>query len=70
MELWIRIQDLIGEAGLWPLRIRRLFWLPKLNSHFSRYILAAFAFINGFHPETQNVPQASNRSHLKIYILI
>lgn len=48
-EKWMVIQDIIGDAKLWPIRIRRLFWTQNLK-HFDRIILAAFVYVNGLNP--------------------
>lgn len=44
------IQDLIGDARLWPRRIRRQFW--KMNiKHFERILTAALVYVKGLNPE-------------------
>ena len=49
-QLWKDIQDIIGNASLWPLNIRRLFW-TKCVKHFDRIKLVTFCFVNGLHPD-------------------
>lgn len=48
-HLWGEIQDIIGQASLWPPRIQRLFWTPGLN-YFQRFLVVTFCFINGLEP--------------------
>ena len=48
-ENWMVIQDIIGDAKLWPIKIRSLFWTPCIK-HFDRIILAAFVYVNGLNP--------------------
>ena len=48
-EKWMEIQDFIGKANLWPLRVRRLFWTANLK-HFDRIIVCAFVSSNGLNP--------------------
>ena len=48
-QLWWVIQDLIGDAKLWPYEMRRLFWTRGLD-HWERLKVAAFVFINGLEP--------------------
>ena len=48
-EKWMEIQDIIGKANLWPLRVRRLFWTANLK-HFDRIIVCAFVYVNGLNP--------------------
>ena len=48
-EIWKTIQDVIGEAKLWPLSIRKLFWTKNL-CNWDRCLLAAFAYVNGLGP--------------------
>lgn len=43
---WIRLQDIIGPARMWPQWIRRLFWTTKLK-YGDRMKLSSFVFING-----------------------
>lgn len=43
---WRDIQDIIGQAKLYPKIIRRLFWTKNL-SHFERFLLTVFAYVNG-----------------------
>ncbi len=47
---WALIKDIIGPASLWPTRIRVLFWTRNLT-HFQRFLLACFVFVNGLSPE-------------------
>lgn len=49
-ELWTTIQDIVGDAKLWPKRIRKNFWTPGLK-HFERIITCAFVYVNGLNPE-------------------
>ena len=49
-ELWMSIQDIIGAAYLWPINIRRLFWIGNL-SHFQRIVVFTFVYVNGVNPE-------------------
>ena len=49
-ESWVDIQDIIGNASLWPLKIRRLFWKQGVK-HFDRILLATFVYVNGLNPE-------------------
>ena len=49
-ELWELFQDLIGKCNLWPRRIRTNFWTRNI-SNFSRYITAAFVYVNGLDPK-------------------
>lgn len=48
--LWMSIQDIIGSARLWPVRIRKLFWKKNLK-HFDRILIATFIWVNGLHPD-------------------
>lgn len=48
-QSWMEIQDLIGEAKLWPKFIRELFWRKRLL-HWDRIVLATFCYINGLDP--------------------
>lgn len=47
--LWREMQDIIGEANLWPRRIRRYFWTKNLK-HWERCLVSAFVYINGLNP--------------------
>ena len=47
--LWTDLQDIIGKANLWPLKIRKLFWTRNVK-HFDRLLIAAFAYVNGLNP--------------------
>lgn len=49
-ELWSSIQDIVGNAKLWPKRIRRNFWTSGLK-HFDRIITSTFVYVNGLNPE-------------------
>ena len=49
-NLWNDIQQIIGNAKLWPLHIRKLFWL-KYPRHFDRLLICTFAWDNGLNPE-------------------
>ena len=49
-ELWRDIQDIIGNARLWPYRIRALFWKQGVK-HFERILLVTFVLVNGLNPE-------------------
>ena len=49
-EFWMTIQDIIGNARLWPISIRRYFWTPNLR-FFHRTLVAAFVYVNGLMPE-------------------
>ena len=40
------MQDLIGEAKLWPKNIRKLFWKKNVK-YFERFMLCLFVYING-----------------------
>ena len=42
-ELWMPVQDIIGAAYLWPINIRRLFWIGNLN-HFQRIVVCTFVY--------------------------
>lgn len=46
---WAEIQDLIGPARCWPVRIRKLFWTRYVRN-FQRLLLCAFVYINGLNP--------------------
>ena len=48
-NLWSEIQDIVGPANLWPVRVRRNFW-NKEPGHFDRICLCAFAYVNGLNP--------------------
>ena len=48
-ETWHLIQDLIGNAKHWPLKVRKYFWSKNLNN-FERLVITAFIFINGLPP--------------------
>ena len=48
-EKWTELQDLLGDAKLWPKKIRRLFWTKNVK-HFDRIILSSFVFVNGLNP--------------------
>ena len=50
-QLWIDIQDQIGDASLWPYKIRALFWTPVVK-HWERILLVRFAYVNGLNPVT------------------
>ena len=45
-QLWLDIQDIIGDHTKWPARIRIIIW-KKSVAHFDRILLTTFAFING-----------------------
>ena len=49
-ELWGTIQDIIGNASLWPRRIRRLFWTKNIT-HWNRILVCLFVYTNGLNPE-------------------
>ena len=49
-EHWMAIQDIIGDAKLWPKSTRKLFWTTHLR-HFQRILIATFAYVNGLSPE-------------------
>lgn len=49
-ELWMDIQEIIGNATHWPRKIRELFWTKKLN-HWERVLITAFVYVNGLHPD-------------------
>lgn len=49
-ESWAEIQDIIGKASLWPVRIRRLFWTKNIKN-FERFIVCVFVYVNGLNPE-------------------
>ena len=49
-RLWMTIQDIVGEASLWPVLIRRLFWTPNLI-HWHRILICTFVYVNGLNPE-------------------
>ena len=49
-QLWMSIQDIIGPTYLWPVNIRRLFWIGNLN-HFQRIVVSTFVYVNGLNPE-------------------
>ena len=46
-ELWLRIQDMIGNASGWPKSIRRLFWAKVCWNNFQRVRVVSFCFVNG-----------------------
>lgn len=48
--LWCDLQDIIGNASLWPHAIRLFFWTRDLN-HWNRVRVATFAYINGLNPD-------------------
>lgn len=48
--LWCDIQDIIGNASLWPFAIRLFFWTRGLG-HWNRVRVATFAYVNGLSPE-------------------
>ena len=48
--LWRDIQEIVGEATLWPRSIRLLFWKRNV-SHWERTLLAAFVWVNALNPE-------------------
>jgi len=48
-QLWIDIQDQIGDATQWPHTIRRLFWTRNIN-HWERILLCTFCWVNGLNP--------------------
>lgn len=48
--LWRDIQDIIGNASLWPIRIRRLFWTQHLR-YFQRFLIVIFSYVNGLNPQ-------------------
>ena len=48
-QTWWDIQDIVGEASLWPNYIRHLFWRKNLTWE-ERQIISAFVFINGLNP--------------------
>ena len=45
----MELNDLLGEAKLWPKKIRKLF-LTKNLCHWERIVLTAFIEINGLNP--------------------
>ena len=49
-RLWLEIQDIIGNASLWPINIRQSFWTPNLR-HLDRRNICCFVFVNGLNPE-------------------
>ena len=49
-ESWRDIQEIIGDASKWPMKIRRLFWTQGVP-HFQRILLATFVIVNGLNPE-------------------
>ena len=49
-RLWMTIQDIIGQASLRPVLIRRLFWTPNLI-HWHRILICTFVYVNGLNPE-------------------
>ena len=49
-KLWTAIQDIIGDAKLWPGKIRILFWTRDLDN-FQRLIFILFCYVNGLNPE-------------------
>lgn len=48
-KLYCEIQDIVGNASLWPRNIRLWFW--KGATYTQRPILVAFFYINGLNPE-------------------
>ena len=46
--LW-NICDIIGDSDKWSAKIRKLFWTKNVT-HFNRFILCAFVYINGLNP--------------------
>lgn len=53
-EQWMLIQEIVGDAKLWPYFIRKLFWTRGIK-HDMRPILAAFVFVNGLDPIVSTV---------------
>lgn len=49
-RMWLEIQDVIGNASLWPRCIRRLFWKKNLR-HFERVLVGTFIWVNGLNPD-------------------
>ncbi len=49
-DKWSLIKDIIGSPSLWPNNIRRLFWTKNLT-HFQRFLLVCFCYVNGLSPE-------------------
>ena len=45
-DAWATLQELAGQASLWPRLIRRLFWTRRLRNA-DRAVLCAFCFVNG-----------------------
>ena len=48
-ELWRDIQDIIGNARLWPYRIRALFWKQGVK-HFERILFSDFCLSEWVEP--------------------
>lgn len=42
---WLAVQDVVGDAKLWPKFIRKMFWDRNLKDH-NRMILVNFSFLN------------------------
>ena len=49
-EMWVLLQDLLGNCNEWPFNIRKLFQTKHLNNY-QRLLITAFIFINGLDPE-------------------
>ncbi len=50
-DQWALIKDIVGSPTLWPINIRRFFWTKHLT-HFQRFQIACFVYVNGLSPET------------------
>lgn len=47
---WLGVQDVIGNANLWPKFIRKMFWDQNLDNH-NRMILVNFSYLNAISEE-------------------
>lgn len=45
-KVWCLIQENIGDAKMWPAKIRRLFWTSDPR-HWDRILLCTFVVVNG-----------------------
>ena len=48
---WMLIQDIIGTASKWPLKVRRWLWKPNECHFWQRTRIAAFTYVNGLNPK-------------------
>lgn len=50
-DQWMVLQDIMGDAKLWPTKIRKYFWTLKNLTNWERKLTCVFVFINGLNPE-------------------